>query len=123
MYNSCVLAPPKTPQTTVGYRLNTSLELRWSQENEIKSFVSKYTVHFRPKVSSAKLDIGENPWKNVSIDADRMKINENDEKFSGSYVIEGLECGKTYEAFVTSENAVGKSEMGNILSFKTLGSS
>ena len=123
MYNSCIVAAPKTPQTTVGYSLNTSLELRWSQENEIKSFVSKYTVHFRPKLSSAKLEIGENPWKNVSIDADRMKMNDNDEKFSGSYVIEGLECGRTYEAFVTSENAVEKSEIGKILSVKTLGSS
>ena len=120
-------APPKTPSVEVYTTTNSSIEIRWLQQNEVKSIVSNYVVHYRLKPTSSNWNDRSHPWKNVSIEAKRVKMQpvnlEGKNDFSGSFLATNLECGRKYEFYVSSKNAVGESEMKEVLNVKTDGSS
>ena len=103
----------------LGSSSNSSVEVIWTQKNEAASFVQIYTVHFRAKPTSAT-DTVVNYWKNISLPVHDFTAERLD-GLSGKFEAQNLFCGREYEFYVTSQNAVGESRPGNVMTAKTAG--
>jgi len=87
--------PPSAPILKVHSTTTNSITISWSSMTSFGNSVNQFTLYQRSY--SAQFNI--NSWKETSITNSEMK-----------HTVSNLECGKSYEFYMTAHNSVGKSE-------------
>lgn len=85
--------PPTAPSLQVHSSTTSSITISWSFLNSLgASGVSQFVLYYKKLTSNQE-------WKEVPITTKDM-----------THTIAGLECGQSYEFYMTAHNSVGKSE-------------
>lgn len=85
--------PPTAPSLQVHSSTTSSITISWSLLNSLgASGVSQFVMYYKKLTSNQE-------WKEVPIVTKEM-----------THTIAGLECGQSYEFYMTAHNSVGKSE-------------
>lgn len=85
--------PPTAPSLQVHSSTTSSITIAWSLLNSLgASGVSQFIMYYKKLTSNQE-------WKEVPITTKEM-----------THTIAGLECGQSYEFYMTAHNSVGKSE-------------
>ncbi|XP_076327077.1 cell adhesion molecule Dscam1-like isoform X2 [Tachypleus tridentatus] len=95
--------PPSAPHLRSLSSTNSSITLQWSQRTTFGSNVVDYTLHYRKENEHSG-------WTVVPIATDQEQYTQTN-----------LQCGTTYQFFMTSHNTVGRSEPSNKLIIRTAG--
>ncbi|XP_022253428.1 Down syndrome cell adhesion molecule-like protein 1 isoform X2 [Limulus polyphemus] len=95
--------PPSAPHLKYLSVSTSSITLQWSQRTTFGTNVVDYTLHYRQENE-------QSGWTVVPIATDQEQYTQTN-----------LQCGTTYQFFMTSHNTVGRSEPSNKLNIRTAG--
>lgn len=99
--------PPTAPSLTLTSSSTSSITISWTSINSMGSSplgASQFILYYKRLTSNSE-------WTEVPITSKDM-----------SYTIDNLDCGVSYEFYMTAHNSVGKSEPSVPLVARTLGS-
>lgn len=98
--------PPSAPILKVHSTTTNSITLSWSMITSFSNSVNQFTLYQRTYTNHHNFE----PWKETSFSTSEMR-----------YTVIGLECGQSYEFYMTAHNSVGKSEPSGTLVARTDG--
>jgi hypothetical protein len=87
--------PPSAPILKVHSTTTNSITISWTLMTNFGNSVNQFTLYQR--IYSTQFNL--NSWKEISITNSEMR-----------HTVSNLECGKSYEFYMTAHNSVGKSE-------------
>ncbi|XP_076350052.1 cell adhesion molecule Dscam1-like [Tachypleus tridentatus] len=87
--------PPHTPRMTVSGSTSTSLKLVWELETESSTPVQSFTMNYKEEGNS---------WQYVNLPSKPY-----------SYLLDNLQCGATYQLYITAVNDVGRSDPSEVI--------
>ncbi|XP_022253218.1 Down syndrome cell adhesion molecule-like protein Dscam2 [Limulus polyphemus] len=94
--------PPKAVIATVKSTTSSSVQLHWTRARDDTHPVTGYVIHYRPEDKTT--------WSESQVSGDK-----------NTYSVTDLQCGKTYQFFVTALNTMGRGAPSDTVSATTEG--